>query len=295
MKKRILIPAIITLCLFLLAACQCEHKWVDATCTTVKTCSKCEETEGEALGHSWQEASCVAAKTCTVCGITDGEALPHTWIDANYQVPKTCSICGSTEGEPMTAYFEEHNLTIRSLKDVHRATYITSCGNNPEKTTNASISITNTRTFESDEKHPAKEGYEWRAADVSITFSDKNAQEYGFSWAWITTTYHSQSQQFNKEDSSGLFTVNYNGIDYTECDSSIENEKENGWKVSYITTGNETKMEASFEIQFEVFFCVPTGYDGAILGFIDGNATPTEEQYLHELANKYSVFFRFDY
>ena len=30
-----------------------EHTWVDATCTTPKTCSGCGETEGEALGHTY--------------------------------------------------------------------------------------------------------------------------------------------------------------------------------------------------------------------------------------------------
>lgn len=34
----------------------CSHDWQEATCTTAKICSKCEETEGEALGHNWVPA-----------------------------------------------------------------------------------------------------------------------------------------------------------------------------------------------------------------------------------------------
>jgi hypothetical protein len=30
-----------------------EHSWVDADCTTPKTCSICGKTEGEALGHDY--------------------------------------------------------------------------------------------------------------------------------------------------------------------------------------------------------------------------------------------------
>lgn len=34
------------------------HKWVDATCTAPKTCSRCNTTEGEALGHERVENEC---------------------------------------------------------------------------------------------------------------------------------------------------------------------------------------------------------------------------------------------
>ena len=77
----------------------CEHEWSDATCTAPKTCSKCGETEGDALGHTMSDATCTAPKTCSVCGATEGDALGHTMSDATCQAPKTCSVCGATEGE----------------------------------------------------------------------------------------------------------------------------------------------------------------------------------------------------
>ena len=55
---------------------ECEHDWVDATCSAPKTCTKCGETEGEALGHAWGEtayswaedySSCTATRECSRC------------------------------------------------------------------------------------------------------------------------------------------------------------------------------------------------------------------------------------
>ena len=42
----------------------CSHKWVDATCTEPKTCKKCGDTKGKALGHQM----IVTSNFCTVCG-----------------------------------------------------------------------------------------------------------------------------------------------------------------------------------------------------------------------------------
>lgn len=81
--KKILSIAALSLCIFLLSGCQCEHEWVEADCDTPKTCSKCEITEGTSLSHRWRDADCVTAKTCAECGTTEGEPLGHdpgSWI-----------------------------------------------------------------------------------------------------------------------------------------------------------------------------------------------------------------------
>lgn len=54
----------------------CPHDWIDATCTTAKTCSICGQTEGEPLGHTWVEATKYAPKTCSTCGQKEGNLLP---------------------------------------------------------------------------------------------------------------------------------------------------------------------------------------------------------------------------
>ena len=57
----------------------CEHDWIAATCTAPKTCSKCGETEGAALGHTEVAVEGKAA-TCVETGLTEG---------------KKCSTCGA--------------------------------------------------------------------------------------------------------------------------------------------------------------------------------------------------------
>lgn len=63
------------------------HAWVDATCTSPKTCSACKATEGEALGHTWADATCTAPKTCSVCKLTEGENIDHSFDEG------VCTMC----------------------------------------------------------------------------------------------------------------------------------------------------------------------------------------------------------
>lgn len=66
---------------------ECAHTWTEATCTTPKTCTKCHQTEGNALGHEYGEFVETKAPTCTVAG----------------EKTKTCSRCGATESESIPA------------------------------------------------------------------------------------------------------------------------------------------------------------------------------------------------
>lgn len=49
--KKILYFTILMMLICTLSGCSCNHEWTEATCTEPKTCSKCGETKGEALGH----------------------------------------------------------------------------------------------------------------------------------------------------------------------------------------------------------------------------------------------------
>ena len=73
--KRILAILLTLTMVFALCACGHTHKWVEATCTEPKTCSKCGETEGKALGHKWIPATFTEPETCSVCGETSGDPL----------------------------------------------------------------------------------------------------------------------------------------------------------------------------------------------------------------------------
>lgn len=100
MKRTILVILIIALT-FCLTACGCEHEWSEATCTDPKTCTLCQEVEGEPLGHKWKEATCTEAKTCETCKETEGSAMGHDYkeekvvdyVTATTTVSNFCSRC----------------------------------------------------------------------------------------------------------------------------------------------------------------------------------------------------------
>jgi len=82
--KRIILLAVLFVFALALASCNLvvtnshEHSWVEANCTSPKTCAECGETEGEALGHA-EETLESKLPTCTETGLTEGVA---------------CSVCG---------------------------------------------------------------------------------------------------------------------------------------------------------------------------------------------------------
>lgn len=131
-KTAISIATLLT-CAFVLSGCGHEHTWVEATCTTPRTCSECNETEGEPLGHTWIEATCTEAKTCSVCGATEGEPLGHDWIAATYEEPMTCSVCGLTEGTPLEETIEHYITEVEP--DIYQQ-FVDACANALENNSN---------------------------------------------------------------------------------------------------------------------------------------------------------------
>lgn len=75
----------------------CDHDWKAATCTTPKTCSKCNISKG-GVAHTWKVATCTTAKTCIHCGQTEGTSLGH---DFGSSSSSRCKICGYL---PYSAY-----------------------------------------------------------------------------------------------------------------------------------------------------------------------------------------------
>lgn len=101
MHKRLIALCLSILLCCILAGCQCEHQWTEATCTTPKTCTLCDETEGEALGHNWTPATCEDPETCSRCLEEQGTAIGHTWSEATCTESKTCLSCEITDGDPL--------------------------------------------------------------------------------------------------------------------------------------------------------------------------------------------------
>lgn len=84
------------------ARVQQAHQWIDATCTSFKTCKNCGYTEGEMLPHNWEDATCVTAKTCKTCKTTEGSALGHSPCedDGDCTTAITCAFCDYVFTEP---------------------------------------------------------------------------------------------------------------------------------------------------------------------------------------------------
>lgn len=74
------------------------HDWIDATCTEPKTCDRCGETEGTALGHNWATEWSSNADNhwhaCTRCDAKDGEGAHNPGAPATETTPQICTDCG---------------------------------------------------------------------------------------------------------------------------------------------------------------------------------------------------------
>lgn len=258
--------AALTLALtLLLTACGHEHVWYAATCTAPKTCSECGETEGEALPHTWVDATCTAPETCSVCGATEGEASGHDWQEANYQTPATCTVCGETEGEALTPDFVTYNIPLAELGETYEiiVPYI----ENENENTVAHVTVTDYRVFESDETHPAKEGYEYRQAELTRVLYDKNANNYGAKSCDSTRENYydidDDAPVIKATEGGRTYTINYNGKEqeYTYFYPEIvSGEWEGKW-------GEKTRT-----VKFIYTALVPVGYDGIVVGLYDNGA-----------------------
>ena len=74
------------------------HDWVAATCTTPKTCSRCDATEGTPLGHDfadvWSSDASGHWHACSRCDAKDGEAAHTPDREAATETdPIKCSVC----------------------------------------------------------------------------------------------------------------------------------------------------------------------------------------------------------
>lgn len=280
-----------------LTACGHTHEWQEATCTSPKTCTTCNETEGEAQGHTWTEATCSAPKTCSVCGETEGDPLEHTLTEANYQQAATCEICGETVGEPLQADFEKYGLTEKLLELDKEYDCVIVCNDDSSRTTNAKIMFSNYQTFTSGipetlknieinkKELPEESGYEYKSVNVTIKCSDENAKRYGARLSLCEEDYydivgHDGSTAYD-EDGWQHFSVNWNGTDYTKCMEGAFGELNRNNDGTY-----------SFNVAYIVR--VPVGYDGHVMGFRNGQVEWEDGKYIFDLDNTDTVFFRFE-
>lgn len=214
--------------------------------------------------HEWVEATCTEPKTCSICGETEGEALGHTMTKASYQQPATCEVCGETEGEPLPADFEKYDFQLAQLDTTYDCEL--ACYTTQDFNTVAHVTPSDYRIFESDDTHPAKEGYEYRQVTFTVLCDDENTYYYGYRYLSCVENYYDivgldESAVYN--DDSNTYTVSYNG---EPCECTYWAETDPGEWVDQTITGTSV-----------ITLQVPVGYDGIVVGIYNSNIEYGEE------------------
>lgn len=291
MKKRILAVLISGILVMGLTACFHEHVWQDATCTEPMTCIECGKTEGEVLPHTWVAATCTMEEHCDVCGTIVGELVPHDFADPNYQQAEICRECGFTVGLPWEA--SQAGVETRAKLDVVYDLEMPCNGDYAEEYSMVSkVMFTNYNVFDSDENHPAKDGYEWRTVEMICVAGDQNARDYGFHYKWWIVDYY-WSGDFRDGGEGRTFTINYNGVDYTEC-WYICDVTGNGWEDNEQYGWPRTNTK-----HYTISALVPKGDDGLIFGLYDWTADcwesgPNDVEDWESIPSEEYLFFRFE-
>ena len=95
MTRKLSILILILMLALVFTGC-CKHEqWIDATCTTPRTCVECGEIEGAALGHIWIPRTTEIPETCTRCGETRGERII---TDPRFTTASTIDFYGTWKG-----------------------------------------------------------------------------------------------------------------------------------------------------------------------------------------------------
>lgn len=171
--------------------------------------------------------------------------------------------------------------------------YKTACSQNSAYATLAKAVFSNYQIFTSAEGYPEKEGYEWKSVDVTVNYGDKNAIQYGISMGPNYQDYYDiigldESVQRLDVGSGFTFTVNFNGIDYTECMMK--------YKMGFDDWGGpntDYNWEHSCSWHWTCACLVPVGYDGYIIGLWNKQIEMGDDQRIYEIDNTDSLFFRF--
>ncbi len=103
------------------------HDWVDATCTTPKTCKVCKATEGNALGHTGGTANCHTKAVCEVCKEAYGE-FDATNHDGGTEIKDAKDATCTEKGYIGDTYCKGCNAKLFDGKDIpaagHKLTHV---------------------------------------------------------------------------------------------------------------------------------------------------------------------------
>ncbi len=264
--KRIILLLLAAATAFSLCTCGHEHAWIEATCTSPKTCAVCGKTEGEAAGHRWIEATCTEPETCAVCGMTEGEPAGHIWTEATLLMPKTCTVCGFTEGKPKPGFFELNGLkTEKELSGFSVTAVVADRMDDPKKIECPEMEY----TFLSSMVTPSVEYPGTRTITLLYrlrfyipTFTKYMIYDTGTLCDYYTGAILPESPTGEEGYSSSTDTVRVEGRDYTIYHT---------YRVTPLVKREYMPETGLCYVEFEVIrrIRIPEDYDGLVLRFTD--------------------------
>ena len=190
--------------------------------------------------------------------------------------------------------FKKYNIDP-TLRIGETFDYTTSCYNDRSLSTTGQMRITSyTKSVMTDEilefldeESTEIEGYEVLKLDISGTFGDKNALDYGVLPIQCTENYY-EIKIFtdSKVEKSGLNEQTYNRyvINYNGRSAYVYSWKTGGWEPVDTSSG-------SLKYNIQLTFLVPSGFDGIVCGFQNAaNFVPDAYIYDNYDADQYRLF-----
>lgn len=281
MKKSVLFVCLALL--LLLSACGHQHSWTEASCTEPSRCSSCGVTTGGPLGHDWQPATCTEPEICSRCGETRGTALGHDPLPGDYWSEGLCSRCGAAVTPPLTPDFELYELDGRLVEQGESYDYKTGCYDDSSRFTTGSFHVTSYELSPGDGNElEIRDGYVWHLVRFEAVFSDENADKYGIGVSRCFTDYydirHFDATADYSDGGICRFEVLYKGQSYP-CQMFYAGDYGEWENKSCV-------WSCDFSVQ------LPEGYDGMVLGLRNSGVDWPDDQYLFEIDNADSLFFR---
>lgn len=182
----------------------------------------------------------------------------------------------AAKGNPLTPDFVVYGLD-RFVSVGETASFSTVCYND------ASRAITGYFTVTDYETTPYAGGLEWKHIRFNVTFSGSDAEQYGMNFAFVFDDYYSTRLMNDSVTELGDYNYSYQVVWNGERQTVQMN-----YEVSSPGWVNHSRT-----YQYDVYYYVPAGYDGVVVGVVRVPDTVSSD-YIYDLAAPDTPFFRAD-
>lgn len=184
--------------------------------------------------------------------------------------------------EPTGIGFEQVGLTCKMK--LGETAYYWTADYYQEDYVRSNITILSDEIVAPNETLQAKEGYEWRKVTSQIV--SKEAWILGIRPSYCYEDYydivfHDNTSVYNEATGRNTYSVIKDGVVYSECER---------FDIVYEWIDDQENMTTS-QIR-EYYFCIPVGYDGTVIGFMDSYLTWEEGQYIYDVDDGSTIFYR---